>query len=131
MIVKFQTAVLAKKLGFKQTPTKIRRNYYNPEGELNGDVTKYIKAYVDKSKDVKLFEVTNAPTQDDVKTWLRDKFDTEVEVYRTDVDCDGNKYAVCSEIWKENKMTEDLFNLYYDTYEHALENGLRLTMETL
>jgi len=39
-LIKYETAVIAKEKGFEnKTPHKLRRDYYNHLGELNGDVT--------------------------------------------------------------------------------------------
>lgn len=68
--VKFETAKLLKEKKYgNKTPHKLRRNYYNHLGELNGDVTDYVKAFVNKEELTHL-ETIDAPTIADVLMWL-------------------------------------------------------------
>ena len=68
--VKFETAKLIKEKKYgNKTPHKLRRDYYNHLGELNADVTDYVKALVNKEELTHL-EPIDAPTIADVVMWL-------------------------------------------------------------
>ena len=77
--VSFENAKLLKDKGYGNTaPWKLGRDYYNHLGELNGDVTDYIRAFV-KLKDRKdrseltHLETIDAPTIAEVVMWLYEK----------------------------------------------------------
>jgi hypothetical protein len=79
-LISFETAKLAKEKGFEnKTPHKLRRDYYNHLGEVNGDVTDYLRAYVHKKDTSKLLTV-DAPTQSLLQRWLREVHNIDVEV---------------------------------------------------
>jgi hypothetical protein len=70
--VTFEQAKWLKEKGYKQTPNKLRIPYYNYKGEFRGDVSDYIKAYVDEDKEkAEEYSTINAPEQWEVVEWLR------------------------------------------------------------
>lgn len=78
--INFQLATLLKLKGFANTtPHKLNRDYYNHKGELHGDVTDYIKAYVDR-KDVSKLNTIDAPSIAEVVMWLYESHDAWIKV---------------------------------------------------
>ena len=78
--IDFPTAKLLKEKGFANiTPTKLGRTYYNHLGELNGDVTEYLKAYVAK-QDTTHLNTIDAPNIAEVVMWLYDKHGIWIQV---------------------------------------------------
>lgn len=77
--VSFPIAKLLKEKDYGNTaPWKLRRDYYNHLGELNGDVTDYIRAFVKlknrKNRDeLTHLETIDAPTIAEVVMWLYEK----------------------------------------------------------
>lgn len=70
--VSFEQAKWLKEKGYKQTPNKLHNSYYNYKGEFRGDVSDYIKAYVDEDKEkIEEYSSVNAPEQWQVVEWLR------------------------------------------------------------
>ena len=135
-IVSFKVAKLAKEKGFEnKTPHKLRRVYYNHLGEVNGDVTKYIKAFVNK-EDTTKYTTVDAPTQSLLQKWLRDKHNIDV-VTSPERYIDGINYLVQAQKWDLNSDPETNVNFViqssywfndngeYPTYEEALEKGLQ------
>ena len=125
-LVTFETAVLGKSKSFdNKTPSRLSRNYYNHLGELNGDVTEYIKAFV-KNKNITKFNTIDAPEQELLKMWLREKHDILIGIY-------SNASGYCWEHMDSNGGTHRKDSGYdgpndsgcWDTYELALENALQ------
>ena len=80
--VTFYMAKLAKEVGFQnKTPHKLRKNYYNYLGELNGDCTAYIKRFANE-EDTSEFVNVEAPTQSLLQRWLREVHNIEVLIAR-------------------------------------------------
>lgn len=79
-IVTFYTAKLAKEVGFQnKTPHKLRKNYYNYLGELNGDCTAYLKRFVN-AEDTSDFVNVEALTQALLQKYLREVHNEHIEV---------------------------------------------------
>tara|TARA_R110002012_G_scaffold207179_1_gene377266 strand:+ start:237 stop:671 length:435 start_codon:yes stop_codon:yes gene_type:complete len=134
-IVTFKTAKLAKGKGFEnKTPHKLRRDYYNHLGVLNGDVTEYIKAYVAKENTEK-YNTIDAPTQSLLQKWLREKHKINVESnFLPNIEKYSCFYLPMN-LPKPNSH-KNKFDAYkslknylsktrHDTYEEALEKGLQ------
>lgn len=72
--VTFEQAKLLLQKKYPQEPNKLREEYYNYKGELNGDVTDYIKAFVNKNiENVEKYKCISAPEQWKLVEWLRVK----------------------------------------------------------
>ena len=115
-LITFETAKLAKKKGFEnKTPHKLRRDYYNHLGEINGDVTLYIKAYVNK-KSTRNLETIDAPTQSLLQKWLREEHQLYVLINYV------NKEQFN---WEINMFQHGEYGIgFRGSYEEALERGL-------
>lgn len=123
--VSFPLAKLLKEKGFANTtPHILKRNYYNYLGELNGDCTDYIRAYVGK-KDTKPFKITEAPSIATVVMWLYEKHGIFVIVnipYE-----EFGKFS--AEIWGRNSEDNTKILLLdgmsvFDSIEKAYEEGI-------
>ena len=115
-LITFETAKLAKEKGFEnKTPHKLRRDYYNHLGEINGDVTLYIKAYVNK-KSTRNLETIDAPTQSLLQKWLREEHQLYVLINYV------NKEQFN---WEINMLQHGEYGIgFRGSYEEALERGL-------
>ena len=115
-LITFETAKLAKEKGFEnKTPHKLRRDYYNHLGEINGDVTLYIKAYVNK-KSTRNLETIDAPTQSLLQKWLREEHQLYVLINYV------NKEQFN---WEINMFQHGEYGIgFRGSYEEALERGL-------
>lgn len=143
-LITFDVAKLAKEKGFaNKTPHKLRRDYYNHMGDLNGDVTKYIKAFVDK-KDTTKFNTIDAPTQSLLQRWLREEHKLDVVVTRSDEVCRTYLYFVSVHDYRSKKYTvhsiahlweSTVYNFNmgerYENYEQALEKGLEEALKLI
>jgi translation elongation factor EF-Ts len=129
-IIEYSTAKLAKDKGFGNVkPYKLRRDYYNHKGELNGDVTEMVKA-ICENRDTSEFDTIDAPTQSLLQRWLREDHGIGVIV---DVDVTLSwKYKIFS-MHPESSYTGDwILSIYmYGWYEEALEKGLVQALELL
>jgi len=67
-VINFEIAKLLKEKGFERN-VGYSKPYYNHLGELNGDVTEYIRAQI-HDEDTTPFETTPAPTIAEVVMWL-------------------------------------------------------------
>lgn len=127
-IVSFKTAKLAKEKNFENlTPHKLRRDYYNHLGVINGDVSEYVKAYVNK-KDTTLLNTIDAPTQSLLKKWLREKHDILVYIWRNTL---TEKYRVIEVHQNNEEVSFKHEDDEYDTYEEAMEIGLVLGLNLI
>ena len=115
-LITFETAKLAKEKGFEnKTPHKLRRDYYNHLGEINGDVTEYIKAYANK-KSTRNLETIDAPTQSLLQKWLREEHQLYVLINYV------NKEQFN---WEINMLQHGEYGIgFRGSYEEALERGL-------
>jgi hypothetical protein len=100
-IVSFETAKLAKELGFPQYIMKMR--WYNKNGELTD------KPF---GTDIK------APRQSLLQKWLREKFNNWITIYARAFDY--KEPNDCKVMWENNANRGDLFK----SYEEALEDSL-------
>ena len=111
-LITFDTAKLAKEKGFEnKTPHKLRRDYYNHLGEINGDVTEYIKAYV-ANKGLEKYNTIDAPTQSLLQKWLSCLY-----IPMRGKACISDRKYVSK--------------LKFDTYEEALEEGLQEALKLI
>lgn len=112
-IVSFQVAKLAKEKGFSMgfTPT-----VYSPEGELVDLTLPQYRGFIP----------TQAPTQALLQKWLREEHKLYVTVDVCVYGDEGRYSAELSGYGKKSFMPVllDGFTIY-DTYEEALEEGLR------
>ena len=92
--VSFKLAKLLKRKKYKNTtPNKLRRNYYNYLGILNGDMTEYITAYIAKNKkDIRRFTTIDAPTIGEVVDWL---FEEHLLWISVDYNPENGQYFYC------------------------------------
>ena len=135
-LINFETAKLAKEKGFKQSPTQLSEPYYNHKGELNGDVTKYIKAYLkDKKRGTNTreeFESIKAPTQSLLQKWLREKHSIFVfadSIMDHTLVKTGIKRFLFN-IDDIDTLDADTIELF-DNYEQALERGLQEALKLI
>jgi hypothetical protein len=111
-IISFTVAKLAKEKGFaNKYPHRLRRDYYNHLGGLNGDVTEYIKAYLN-GKDTGEYTTIDAPTQSLLQRWLREEKGVFISV-------DVN---FCYDIYLNDEAYSE--STEHNNYEQALEEGL-------
>ena len=124
-LIVFETAKLAKEKGFKnKTPHKLRRDYYNHLGEINGDVTEYIKAYV-ANKELERYNTIDAPTQSLLQKWLREVQSIYISVDYLIIEViDSKGVRFDWSIYNKNESIESKELIGLLTYEEALEKGL-------
>tara|TARA_R110001632_G_scaffold40980_1_gene102808 strand:+ start:1467 stop:1871 length:405 start_codon:yes stop_codon:yes gene_type:complete len=130
-LITFDTAKLAKEKGFEnKTPHKLRRDYYNHLGEINGDVTEYIKAYV-ANKGLEKYNTIDAPSQSLLQKWLREEHKINVESnYLPNI----QKYSCLYIPMRGKACISDrkyVSKLKFDTYEEALEEGLQEALKLI
>lgn len=129
-LVSFETAKLAKEKGFESViglgHQKPRGNYYNSNGELNGDCLKELKSIVKKTDEFKLI---SAPTQSLLQKWLREIHDIDViaTFYSDDVNYGYH--------WQRSIKGVEMFVSGNDSdgisYEEALEVGLQEALKLI
>lgn len=141
-LISLETAKLAKDKGFPQDFNKLRGdNYYNYKGELNGDVTEYLRVLIRK-EDTSKFESIKAPSQSLLAKWLRDVHKIFLSVERCVIGSDEWEFGYYIDwlpkehheekrrvgFFKEKKSFVDNYPHSYSgawhTYEEALEAGL-------
>ena len=126
-IVAFVTAKLAKEVGFQnKTPHKLRKNYYNYLGELNGDCTAYLKRFAN-AEDTSEFVNVEAPTQSLLQRWLREVPKLHID-YEYGQDVETNVMLHCFVLKKENldMVTHHDNEDYYKGLEFILQEALKL-----
>ena len=64
----------------------------------------------------------------ELQKWCRETHNIEVACYRSYVTTDISTYGCEGEDWKQGDGVVDLFNIYRNTYEQALEEGLYQTL---
>ena len=129
-IVNYATACLAKEIGYPQESFKLNRNYYNYKGELNGDCIDYIKAFVQSKKDGndvdESYDNVSAPSQSQLQTWLREKYDIHIQLLIHS----WQERLYCYKIHSENVYVPDSSRFVLDeevvvgSYEYVLEKAL-------
>lgn len=125
-IVTYATAKLAEEKGFTDVIGCFRgKDYYNYNGELDGDVTLSIRAIVNKSPDVVKYKSIAAPTQALLQKWLRDVHEIDIDCH-----CDYDRKN-----WRFGyRMRGYCYNHYpleYNSYEEALEQGLHEALKLI
>ena len=122
-LITYGTAKSAKEKGFT-----LDILYYYEEGVFKGDdyyVGTLDEMYFNANGVNKRKELVSTPTQSLLQRWLREKHNIEVDIYRTSEMETGERYGCEGELWDIKLDTcEDLFNIYANTYELALEQGL-------
>jgi hypothetical protein len=126
-LISFETAKMAYEKGYTREVVgtsfmSTRRNYYNTQGELNGDCTDFIKDILKYGKEkAKVKHVLYpATSQSLLQRWLREEhriFLNSITGYELDT-----RFQVYYE--KDGIAYDDLFTDMFDKYEDALEDGL-------
>ena len=131
-LITFDTAKLAKEKGFEnKTPHKLRRDYYNHLGEINGDVTEYIKAYV-ANKGLEKYNTIDAPTQSLLQKWLREEHNIYVSVDYLIIEViDSKGVRFDWSIYNKDESIESKELIGLLTYEEALEKGLQEALKLI
>lgn len=137
-LISFETAFAAKEKGFPQNKT-LRDSYYNFEGELNGDVTKYLQSTFWKEKDnIKKFSNVAAPTQSLFQKWLREKHNLVVLITYPHTNTNRvegiNSVMFNIEIYTlkgGDALKTYTFIKFTDNYEQALEAGLNRALKLI
>ena len=124
-LILFKTAKLAKKKGYNLEIFSLRNNYYNSKGELNGDVTDYLRAKFNKDNVDNLRPII-APTQSLLQKWLREEHKTNL--YITPSNKEGVLKWDC-QIQPTDRTINGVFYSQWvkvnaNSYEEALEKGL-------
>ena len=125
---------LAKEKGFDWAETRVlrRRPYYNHLGVLNGDELDYIKAYVKEMKGGESCEALKsitAPTLSLLQKWVREVHLVHITVY-----CTTKKkyfYGLESLLDICKRVVNSVDDVFYDTFEEALEAGLLQYIKTI
>ena len=114
---KFETAKLAKEKGF-EPPISSEYNYWNIDGRKVNPYNWY--------NTIELPYIIHAPTQEVLQSWIRKIHKIHVEIY-------SNASGWGWILTKLNGTTikEICDNIFFDSYENALEEGLRETLEKL
>tara|TARA_R110000764_G_scaffold30183_1_gene70178 strand:+ start:417 stop:830 length:414 start_codon:yes stop_codon:yes gene_type:complete len=131
-LITFDTAKLAKEKGFEnKTPHKLRRDYYNHLGEINGDVTEYIKAYV-ANKGLEKYNTIDAPSQSLLQKWLREEIKIYVSVDYLIIEViDSKGVRFDWSIYNKDESIESKELIGLLTYEEALEKGLQEALKLI
>lgn len=135
-LISFETAKLAYKKGYTRETvgisfTSTRRNYYNKEGELNGDCTDFIKDIIKHGRDKARINhiLYPATSQSLLQKWLREKHDIHINIntyYFEDLQKYG--YEVEDIIHPEGWT---VINSPKVSYEEALEKGLQEALKLI
>lgn len=114
-IVTFQVAKLAKEKGFK-----LKVNHYYEittisDSDLNLKPCKY--------QNINLFEdsIFAAPTQSILQKWLREVHNIDIFIWKNSID---GSYRVDDILLNNEELTNLEFEVGFDNYEEALEEGL-------
>lgn len=121
-LISFETAKLAKEKGYDWIyGVKMGNVYYDHNGELDYSAV----------GDFKIHRCL-ATTQSLLKKWLREKYNIEVEVYRTTESDTGEKYGCEGNDWNAKTDEEfDLFNFYDKEFEDVFEKGLYEALKSI
>ena len=135
-LITFETAKLAYEKGYTREVvgisfTSTRRNYYNTQGELNGDCTDFIKDVLKYGRDkAKINHILYpATSQSLLQKWLRDVKDIYVNVIL-------GSYSTKQKVVKEFRVVifsweTGEFHFNFFTYEEALEKGLQEALKLI
>ena len=129
-IINYETAKIAKELGFSDLVGTFRgKHYYNHQGILDGDVMDFIKNR--KSPDVDSYKSIPAPTQSLLQKWLREELFVFIDI-GTDMTT-RPKFCIISIkrfIEREEGYYCEVYDIppvkwgFYRVYEEALEAAL-------
>lgn len=97
------------------------KNSELPWNDIYRSENKY-DIYRSEYENEKVNIVVTAPTQSELKKWLRENHNIHVEVWYDNTQKDGFPY-LC-EIYDQNDESVDPDGWYYDNWEEALEEGL-------
>lgn len=133
-IVSYETAKIAKELGFVDLVGTFRgKHYYNHRGILDGDVMDFIKNR--KSPDVDFYKNIAAPTQSLLQKWLREELFVFIDI-GTDMTT-RPKFCISSIkrfVESEEGYCCEVYNIppvkwgFYRVYEEVLEAALMEAM---
>ena len=87
---------------------------------MNGDVTDYVKSFVNK-EDTSEYKTIDAPTQSLLQKWLREDYAIHIEIIPNEKD---PKNLWVTIVYPLYFMKEPSNEGTFKTYELALENGL-------
>ena len=146
-LITFETAKLAKDKGFKiscEYAYYYRKEHFIEDVRNHGDDIKveYIPPRLCKTKSIneeKFYGRSNheifvceAPTQSLLQKWLREEHDIYINLQRMfECNVDPAKFEGfiihigCKTFEMEYSINKELKNLYFNTYEQALEEGLK------
>lgn len=148
-LISFETAKLAYRKGYTRETvgisfTSTRKNYYNKEGELNGDCIDFIKDVIKHGRDKARINhiLYPATSQSLLQKWLREVHNIDV-VLSPERYSNGINYLVQAQKWDLNADPEVNPNFVikgsywfndnheYETYEEALEKGLQEALKLI
>ena len=128
-VVNYKIAKMAKSCGHDRLSSRfLSKNYYNPEGILNGDCIEDIKAAIvgDPTKSIP------APYQCELRDWIRTEYGVDIDIessvtlstiskvcYSWTIKRGSDGYS-----WFIKKESPDSYKDYDDALEGALEESL-------
>ena len=138
-LITFETAKLAYEKGYTREVvgisfTSTRRNYYNTQGELNGDCTDFIKDVLKYGREkAKINHILYpATSQSLLQKWLREKHGYHIVLIPTITTYWTFKIV---NVLKKNTMEippyTDVSGKDFTTYEEALEEGLQEALKLI
>ena len=143
-LISFETAKLAYEKGYTREVvgvsfTSTRRNYYNTQGELNGDCTDFIKDVLKYGREkAKVKHVLYpATSQSLLQKWLREEKDIFVTIdFEPNIETESavNDTYTFKIIKQNNNLSFDKikgYGIMYDSYEEALEKGLQEALKLI
>ena len=143
-LISFETAKLAYEKGYTREVvgvsfTSTRRNYYNTQGELNGDCTDFIKDVLKYGREkAKVKHVLYpATSQSLLQKWLREEKDIFVTIdFEPNIETESavNDTYTFKIIKQNNNLSFDKikgYGIMYDSYEEALEEALQKALKLI
>lgn len=117
-IVKYETAVLAQKYGYKGVvSTLFGHHYYNYLGELDGDCLKELKH---RKETPNPYISIPAPKQSVLQKWLREERNISIDVI-TNVENGQFKYNIQIQTLDSKYTLTNVFKHYDDALEYGLQ----------
>lgn len=151
--VSFETAKLAREKGFEDAiGIGYGKSYYTYDGKLNGSVVDEISEYyrLKKKEGLDHYQAEEkntkktipAPTQSLLQKWLREKHNIIVIPNYIYISCGADQYGpLCDKLIYDVDeicmkvdgyfITIPLTSTLFDTYEEALEEGLRKALNLI
>lgn len=128
--VSFPIAKLLKEKGFERN-VGYSKPYYNHLGELNGDVTEYVRAQI-HDEDTTPFETTPVPTIAEVVMWLYEKHGIWIFSDRTNkwfwtIEKPNSEYIHQEDL----PLTEKSIYNGFDSPTEAYEAAIKYTLNNL